>query len=58
MASRTGKTRSDISVMKTSDDGTFKCAPLSFRNVIEKVYIEQHRADRYHSYACPWQPEP
>ncbi len=36
MSSKTVKAQSDISIMKTSDDGTFKRAPSSFRNVIEK----------------------
>ncbi|KAK0452443.1 glutathione S-transferase [Armillaria borealis] len=36
MSSKTVKTQSDISIMKTSDDGSFKRAPSSFRNVIEK----------------------
>jgi glutathionyl-hydroquinone reductase len=36
MANRDVSGQSDINKMKTSDDGTFKRAAASFRNVIEK----------------------
>ncbi|TFK73348.1 hypothetical protein BDN72DRAFT_869118 [Pluteus cervinus] len=43
--------------MKTEDDGSFKRAPSSYRNVVEKGGKHEPEADRYHlyvSYACPW----
>ncbi|PBK68942.1 glutathione S-transferase [Armillaria solidipes] len=57
MSSKTVKAQSDISIMKTSDDGSFKRAPSSFRNVIEKGGKFEPELGRYHlyvSYACPW----
>ncbi|KAK0237893.1 glutathione S-transferase [Armillaria nabsnona] len=57
MSSKTVKAQSDISIMKASDDGSFKRAPSSFRNVIEKGGKFEPELGRYHlyvSYACPW----
>ncbi|KAK0220300.1 glutathione S-transferase [Armillaria fumosa] len=57
MSSKPVKAQSDISIMKTSDDGSFKRAPSSFRNVIEKGGKFEPELGRYHlyvSYACPW----
>ncbi|KAF9016168.1 glutathione S-transferase [Hymenopellis radicata] len=55
--SRDVSSQTDISKMKTSDDGSFKRAPMTFRNVIEKGGKFEPELDRYHlyvSYACPW----
>ncbi|KAF8908454.1 glutathione S-transferase [Mucidula mucida] len=49
--------QTDISKMKTSDDGSFKRAPMVFRNAIEKGGKFEPELGRYHlyvSYACPW----
>ncbi|KAF8652406.1 hypothetical protein AX16_004434 [Volvariella volvacea WC 439] len=57
MATRDTTSQSDITKMETEPDGSFKRAPASFRNVIEKGGKFEPEADRYHlyvSYACPW----
>ncbi|GLB42169.1 putative glutathione S-transferase [Lyophyllum shimeji] len=49
--------QSDITKMKTEPDGSFKRAPTSFRNSIEKGGRFEPEPDRYHLYvslACPW----
>ncbi|ESK92436.1 glutathione s-transferase [Moniliophthora roreri MCA 2997] len=56
--SRDVSNQSDISKSKYHDeDGSFKRAPSSFRDVIEKGGKFEPAKDRYHlyvSYACPW----
>ncbi|RDB28046.1 Glutathione S-transferase omega-like 2 [Hypsizygus marmoreus] len=49
--------QSDIAKMKTEPDGSFKRAPSSYRNTIQKGGQFEPESDRYHlyvSYACPW----
>lgn len=47
--------QTDISKMKTEEDGSFKRKPSTFRNTIEKGGKFEPERDRYHlyvSYAC------
>ncbi|KDQ50360.1 hypothetical protein JAAARDRAFT_142100 [Jaapia argillacea MUCL 33604] len=49
--------QADISKMGSQPDGSFKRAPASFRNTIEKGGKFEPEGDRYHlyvAYACPW----
>ncbi|KIY70859.1 glutathione S-transferase [Cylindrobasidium torrendii FP15055 ss-10] len=49
--------QTDISKMKTSNDGSFQRAAAVFRDTIEKGGKFEPETDRYHlyvSYACPW----
>ncbi|KAF9779642.1 glutathione S-transferase [Thelephora terrestris] len=49
--------QSNIDIMKREGDGSFKRAPSSFRNHIQKGGQFSPERDRYHlyvSYACPW----
>jgi len=49
--------QADIGKLKLEEDGSFKRAPSSFRNWIEKEGAFTPERDRYHlyvSYACPW----
>jgi len=48
---------SDISKLKTEEDGSFKRQTSQFRNFIKKGGDFEPEKDRYHlyvSYACPW----
>ncbi|KDQ50339.1 hypothetical protein JAAARDRAFT_63226 [Jaapia argillacea MUCL 33604] len=56
-ASKDVSLQADISKMGSQPDGSFKRAPASFRNTIEKGGKFEPEGDRYHlyvSYACPW----
>ncbi|KAF8633152.1 hypothetical protein AX17_004653 [Amanita inopinata Kibby_2008] len=49
--------QSDIAKLRLEPDGSFKRAPSSFRNTIEKGGRFEPEKDRYHlyvGYACPW----
>ncbi|TEB34306.1 glutathione S-transferase [Coprinellus micaceus] len=57
MATRDVSAQSNIHVMKTEPDGSFKRQASSFRDVIERGGRYEPESDRYHlyvSYACPW----
>ncbi|KAF5326189.1 hypothetical protein D9611_000173 [Ephemerocybe angulata] len=57
MSARDVSSQSNIAVMKTEPDGSFKRQASSFRDVIEAGGKYEPERDRYHlyvSYACPW----
>jgi len=57
MTSRDTSGQSDIQKMKPEADGSFKRAPSSFRDFIQKGGKFEAKKGRYHlyvSYACPW----